>query len=114
MGELVRAFGFPEVLRGWREGFWGVFRGLAHPGGPRPYRRGGSEERAAGFDALLAMDGTPLPLPRKQHAHALFRGMNVLEMRFHGLRDTGLRVWQLLDGGDSAGFQPHDPVRRFQ
>ena len=28
--------------------------------------------------------------------------MNVLEMRFHSLRDTGLRVWQLLDGGDES------------
>ncbi len=27
--------------------------------------------------------------------------MNVLEMRFHSLRDTGLRVWQLLDGDES-------------
>ena len=26
--------------------------------------------------------------------------MNVLEFRFHSLRDTGLRVWQLLDGDD--------------
>ena len=28
--------------------------------------------------------------------------MNVLEMRFHSLRDTGLRVWQLLDDGDKS------------
>lgn len=32
--------------------------------------------------------------------------MNVLEFRFHSLRDTGLRVWQLLrqdDGGVTVG-----------
>ena len=28
--------------------------------------------------------------------------MNVLEVRFHSLRDTGLRVWQLLDDGDES------------
>ena len=43
--------------------------------------------------------------------------MNVLEFRFHSLRDTGLRVWQLLakdDGGVTVGVVVEALCKEFE